>query len=162
VRLLALLGLFAPRRRAGLWLAGAAAATTALPWLAWRAAHDIGGRIALGDGLDPGFLADRADRLGAGTEGLLSGLLDPTEWLLLVPLAVVLALAGFARERRVAWLALPSLLAAGFAFLAWAYWADRDEIDYLVSTSAYRVVDPLVLTAAVAVPLLAERLLSRR
>jgi len=162
VLLLALLGFFAPRRRAGLWLAGAAATATALPWVAWRAVHDIGGRVALGDGLDPGFLADRAERLGPAFEGLLSHLLDPTEWLLLVPLAVMLALAGFARERRAAWLALPALLAAGFALLVWAYWADRDDIDYLVSTSAYRVVDPLVLTAVVATPLLAERLLSRR
>ena len=162
VLLLGLLGLFAPRRRAGFWLAGAAVAATALPWLAWRAAHDIGGRVALGDGLDPGFLADRVDRLHPGTVGLLSHLLNPTEWLLVVPLAVALATAGFARERRAAWLALPSLLAAGFAFLTWAYWADRDGIDYLVATSAYRVVDPLVLAAALAIPLLAERILSRR
>jgi len=160
VLLLALLALLAPRRRAGLWLAGAVVAATALPWLAWRAVHDIGGRVALGDGLDPGYLADHADRLGPGVEGLLSHLLDPTEWLLLVPLGVALAIAGFARGRRAAWLALPALLAVGFAFLAWAYWADRDEIDYLVATSAYRVVDPLVLTAALAIPLLAERLLS--
>jgi hypothetical protein len=162
VLVLVLLGLFAPSRRAGLWLAGVVAVASAVPWLAWRTAHDISGRIPLGEGLDPSFLADRVDRLGPGMEGLARGFLDPTEWLLLVPLAVVLALAGFVRERHRAWLGVPAILAAGFAFLAWAYWADRDAIDYLVSTSAYRVVEPFVLTAALAIPLLAERLLSKR
>jgi hypothetical protein len=156
------LGLFATRRRLGLWLAGAAAVVTAIPWLAWRGANDIGGRVALGDALDPGYLGDRAGRLGPGIRGLAAHLLDPSEWLLLVPIAVALSLAGFARERRAAWLALPALLTVGFAFLAWAYWADRDAIDYLVDTSAYRVVDPLLLTAALAVPLLGERLLAGR
>jgi hypothetical protein len=160
--LLALLGLFSRQRRVGLWLSGAAAAATAVPWLAWRAAHDVGGRVALGDGLHPAYLADRVDRLGPGAEGLLAHMLDPTEWLLLVPLAVALALTGFARERHPAWLALPILLSAGFVFLAWAYWADRDGIEFLVATSAYRIVDPIVLTAGLAIPLLAERLLAQR
>lgn len=158
---LVLLGLFAPSRRAGLWLAGLLVVVSALPWLAWRATYDIAGRIPLGDGLDPGFLAERVDRLGPSAEGLLRGFLDPTEWLILVPLAVVLAIAGFVRERHRAWLGLPTVLAAGFVFLAWAYWADRDEINFLVSTSAYRIVEPFVLTAALAIPLLAERLLSK-
>jgi hypothetical protein len=158
VLLLGVLGLFAPRRRVGLWLSGLAASAAAVPWLAWRAAHDVEGRVAFRDGLD----LDRADRLGPGVEGLLSHLFDPTEWLLIVPVALAIALVGFARERRAAWLALPALLSAGFLFLAWAYWADRDEIDFLVATSAYRVVDPLLLTAALAVPVLAERLLAER
>jgi hypothetical protein len=160
VLMLVLLGLWARRRRAALWLAGAVAVATALPWLAWRAAHGIEGRVPLREGLDPGFLADRVHRLAPGSTGLLEALLDPTQWLLLVPLAVALALAGFIRERRAAWLALPSLLAAGFAFLVWAYWADRDDVHYVVATSAYRIVDPLVVTAAVAIPLLVERTLS--
>lgn len=157
VLLLGLLGLHAPSRRWGLWLSGLAAAATALPWLIWQSVHDVERRIALGDGLD----TDRADRLGPAVEGLLSHMFDPTEWLLLVPIALALALLGFMRERRAAWLALVALLGAGFVLLAWAYWAARDEIEFLVATSAYRVVDPLVLTAALAIPLLAERLLGR-
>jgi hypothetical protein len=160
VLLIACLGLFSTRRRSGLWLAGAAAAVSALPWLAWRAVHAVEGRIPLADAFDPAYLGDRTDRLGPGLEGLAAHLFDPREWLLVVPVATALSIAGFARERRAAWLALPAMLAVGFLLLVWAYWADRDAIDYLVATSAYRLVDPLVLTAALAVPLLAERLLA--
>ena len=159
VLLLALLGLFAPRRRAGLWLAGAAVTISALPWLLWRLEHAIDARVPLGDALDPSFLADRTSRLSPALGGLVGHLVDPTEWLLLVPLALVLSLTGFARERRACWLAFPAALATVLALLAWGYWADRDDIDFLVATSAYRVVDPLLLTAALAIPLLAERIL---
>jgi hypothetical protein len=53
------------------------------------------------------------------------------------------------------------LVAAGFAFWIWAYWAETEELDYLLDTSSYRVVDTLVLTAWVFLPLLAEVILRR-
>jgi hypothetical protein len=43
-----------------------------------------------------------------------------------------------------------------------AYWIDRDEIGFVLATSAYRVVDPLVLSAAVLIPILAESFLQQR
>ena len=39
---------------------------------------------------------------------------------------------------------------------------DRDEIGYVLATSAYRVIDPVVLCAAVLIPLLAESFLQQR
>jgi hypothetical protein len=138
-----------------------AALATHVPWLAWRAANGIEGRVSLTAALSPGHLFDRTERLGPSAEALAGHLFDPTEWLVIVPLALALALAGALRERRAAWLAVPAALAAGFVFWLWAYWADRDEINFVLATSAYRVVDPLVLGAAVFVPLLAERLLAR-
>ena len=50
----------------------------------------------------------------------------------------------------------------GFVFLVWVYWSNPDEIDFLLATSAYRTIDPLVVTAAVILPLAAERLARAR
>jgi len=160
VSVLVPLGLARARLPALLAVVGAALATH-VPWLVWRAVNGIEGRVSLAAALSPGYLADRTERLGPGAQALATHLFDPTEWLLIVPLALALAVVGAFRERRAAWLVVPAALTAGFAFWLWAYWADRDEIDFVVSTSAYRVVDPLVLGAAVSVPLLAEHLLAR-
>jgi hypothetical protein len=142
-------------RRRGLALAGGAALVTGLPWLAWRAAHDVSSRVPLSDALDPGYLADRSDRVGASVEALARHLADPTEWLLIVPLLLVVAAA--ARK--------PAAIAAVGAVLAvilFAYWVDRDAIDFVLGTSAYRTVDTAVLLAGVLLPLAAEALLQQR
>jgi hypothetical protein len=52
--------------------------------------------------------------------------------------------------------------AALLAVVLFAYWIDRDEIDFVLATSAYRVIDPVVLCAAVLIPLLAESFLQQR
>jgi hypothetical protein len=145
-----------------LWGATAAALATFAPWLAWRAANGIEGRVPLSDALDAGYLADRTARIGPALEALARHLADPTEWLLVVPLAVGLSVAAAVRTRSTVWLAPALVVAAGLAFWTWAYWADGDEIDFLLATSSYRVIDALVLSAGLAVPLLAERLLTPR
>jgi len=151
---------FVPRaRRAGVAVVTGIAATAALPWLGWQLAHDVPSRSPLGDWIDASYLAERSERLGPTLEDVASGSLDPRSWLLLVPLAIVLAAIGFVRDRRLPWLAPIVGLVLGFVFLLWAYWANPDPIGFLLSTSAYRTVDPLVLTAAAAIPLLADRLL---
>ncbi len=144
---------------AGVAVVAGIAAAAALPWLGWQLAHDVPSRSPLGDWIDPSYLAERSERLGPTLEDVASGALDPRSWLLLVPLAIVLAAIGFVRDRRLAWLAPVVGLVLGFVFLLWAYWANPDAIGFLLSTSAYRTVDPLVLTAAAAIPLLADRLL---
>jgi hypothetical protein len=151
-----------PRRVAVLWGATAAALATFAPWLVWRAANGIEGRVPLSDAFDVGYLADRTARIGPATEALAHHLADPTEWVLVVPLAVVLSVAAAVRTRTTAWLAPALVVVAGFAFWTWAYWADGDEIRFLLATSSYRVIDALTLSAALAVPLLAERLLTPR
>lgn len=119
----------------------------ALPWLAWRWAHDVPSRAELD--------FTRVERVPDAARALLEHALDPTEWLVIVPLAAALALLA----RRPAALLVPAALAA---VIVTAYWIDRDEIGFVLATSAYRVVDPLVLSAAVLIPLLAESLLQQR
>jgi hypothetical protein len=128
-------------------LASLAALATALPWLAWRWTHDVPSRA----GLDFG----RFERVPPTLESVFGHLLDPTEWLVVVPLFVVLALV--ARRRRL--LLLPGAL---LLVVIVAYWIDRDEIQFVLRTSSYRVIDPVVLTAAVLLPLLAETFLQQR
>jgi hypothetical protein len=151
--------LLADGRRRPLALAGIAAFASAVPWLVWQRLHDVPARTPLGDALDPTYLADRTDRVWPSVEEVVSRALDPADWLLIVPLLIVTAAAAAVRTGRAE---PPGALAvvAGFAaFLVWAYWANRDELNFLLATSAYRVVDPLVLTAAVLVPLTVEPLL---
>jgi hypothetical protein len=150
--------IYARRRVPALIAVTAAAAATLVPWLVWRADHGIHDRLPLSDALDPTYLADRAGRIGPSASGVAERLLDPTNWLLLVPLAVALGLVGFVRERKAFWLAAPIVVGIGFVFWVWVYWASRDEVHFLVRTSAYRVVDALVLISALAVPLEAELL----
>jgi hypothetical protein len=128
-----------------LWLALALVAT--LPWLAWRWLHDVPSRAELD--------LTRVERVPDAARAVAEHLFDPTEWLVLVPLAIVLALV--ARKPKV-------LLAPGalLAVVLVAYWIDRDEIGYVLATSAYRVIDPVVLVAAVLIPLLAESFLQQR
>ena len=152
---------YAPARARRLAVAGLVSAATALPWLVWRAVHDVDARVPLTRALDPTYLADRADRVGPAARSLTRHVVDPTEWLLLVPLLLVVCAVGAWRHRRVLWLAPAAAVGALYVFLVWAYWADRDPISFVLATSAYRVVDPLVLSAAVLLPLAAERVLRR-
>jgi hypothetical protein len=131
-----------------LLLAWLAALATALPWLAWRWAHDVPSRAWSLD-------LDRLDRVPPTLGSVFGHLLDPTEWLVVVPLFVALALLA----RRPRFLLVPAALTL---VVVVAYWIDRDEIRYVLNTSAYRVIDPIVLTAAVLVPLLAEAFLQER
>ncbi len=148
-------------RVARLWAVAAAAFATFLPWLAWRAQHHIASRTGLGKALDPGYLSRRTDRLFPSVEALARELADPRNWLLLVPLTLAVALALALRQRRWVWLGAPATLAALFGFWVWAYWVDRDPIDYLLATSSYRVIDSIVLLAAVVLPVLSEGLARR-
>jgi hypothetical protein len=119
----------------------------ALPWLLWRWIEDVPSRAKLD--------FTRTDRLPDAVRAVSEHLFDPTEWLVLVPLVIVLALIA----RRPKALLVPAALVA---VLLVAYWIDRDEIGYVLATSAYRVIDPVVLSAAVLIPLLAESFLQQR
>ena len=127
-------------------LAGLALAA-ALPWLLWRWTHDVPSRADLD--------FSRVDRVPDAVCAVAEHVFDPTEWLVVVPLALVLAVA--ARQPKV--LLVPAALAA---VIVTAYWIDRDELGFVLATSAYRVVDPLVLCAAVLIPVLAESFLQQR
>jgi hypothetical protein len=128
-----------------LW--SALALLAALPWVAWRWLHEVPSRAELD--------LTRVERVPDAARVVAEHLFDPTEWLVLVPAAIVLAL--IARQPKV--LLAPGVL---LAVVLVAYWIDRDEIGYVLATSAYRVIDPVVLSAAVLIPLLAESFLQQR
>jgi hypothetical protein len=143
VAALVLVGTLFARRLAWTGLALLAA----LPWLLWRWIEDVPSRAKLD--------FTRTDRLPDAVRAVSEHLFDPTEWLVLVPAVIVLALLA----RRPKALLVPAALVA---VVLGAYWIDRDEIGYVLATSAYRVIDPIVLSAAVLIPLLAESFLQQR
>lgn len=152
----------ARRRLPAVWLVTGAAFLTYVPWLLWRSSHDVSSRVGLRRAFGVDSLADQAGRLGPSLRTVTRHLVDPTDWTVIVPLLLVLGILGLVRERRLVWLAPSALVAVGIAFWTWAYWSAEDNLDYLLATSSYRVIDPIVLAAAVLVPLEAERLLRSR
>ena len=130
-----------------------------LPWRIWIAAHDIGSDLPIADGLKPGFLADRSERVRPAVRAVNANLSDQAQWLHFVPVAVVVALACVA-ARAGARVALFYLVtgAAVWAALVWAYWISPYELDYHLRTSADRVVTGLVFVMVAAVLQLAGQL----
>jgi len=143
----------------GLLIASSAALLTTVPWFVWRLAHGIENQVAVTDALSPAYLADRTERLGPSIEAIGRHLALPQEWLALVPLVVGLGILGAVSSRRLTWLVPPFLLGAVFLFWIWAYWAETENLDYLLTTSSYRVADSLVLLAWVLLPVQGELLL---
>ena len=125
----------------------ALALLAAVPWLVWRWVHDVPSRADLD--------FSRVERVPDALRAVVEHAFDPTEWLVVVPLAIALAL--LTRQPKV--LLVPAAL---LVVVLAAYWIDRDDIDFVLATSAYRVVDPLVLSAAALVPLLAEAFFQQR
>jgi hypothetical protein len=147
-----------------LWLAVGAALLAATPWLVWRQVHGIRtlSDINLADATNPGYLLDRTDRVGPAAERLLFHITNPREWLVVVPLVVVLGAVAALRSRRLLWLAPAAGLVAGYAFWVWVNWADPLDLEYRLGTSSYRVIDGLVLAAGLALPVVAEGALASR
>jgi hypothetical protein len=139
----------------GIALATGLALLAAVPWWLWRSAHDVPASLSVRDAVDPGYLADRSERAAPAAQELLAQLLHP-HWLFVVPLLAILSVAAAVRLRDARALAPLAAVAALYAFWVWAYWAETENLDYLLTTSAYRVVDTAVLVAAVSVPILAE------
>jgi hypothetical protein len=143
-----------------LWGAAVAAVATGIPWYAWRAANDVSNVFSLRNALSPSYLRHHTDLLHGGLRTLGDHLTSVREWSLIVPLAIVLGLLGFARERRLAWLAPAAFLGFGYVFFVWISWADPEGAFRLVA-SAYRYVTPPIVLAGIFLPLLGERLLRR-
>jgi hypothetical protein len=144
-----------------LWVAAAAALVTALPWSIWRLVHGVESQVPLSDALGPRYLLERTERIRPSAETVARHLTTPREWLVIVPLLLALALLGALRHRQAFWLTPALLLGAVFGFWIWAYWAESESLEYLLSTSSYRIADSLVLLAWVLVPLQGELLLAR-
>jgi hypothetical protein len=137
----------------------AAAWATSVPWLVWKALHSVESEFSLRNGLDPGYLADRADRVWPSAHFVATSLVG-RDWPLIVPLFLALTILGVILERRPLWLVPAAAFGVCFAFWVWTYWAGSIPLDFWLQTSAYRVVDGLLLAVAVTIPLMAERLVN--
>jgi hypothetical protein len=132
---------------------------TLIPWLAWTRLHGVN-NAALGlRELDPVHLWHTRDRLEPALRAVTHQMLEPRQWFGAVPLLIGASIAVAVRERRLAWLGPPALVGVGLALLVWIYWAGSVELTFWLDTSAYRVVDSVMLATAVALPFVVERLL---
>ena len=155
--IVSLLGWRARRALVPLWATAVAAVATSAPWFAWRAAHGVSNVFSLRDALSPSYLGRHTDLLHSSLHVRGHHLTSVREWSLIVPLAVVLALAGFVRERNAAWLAPVAFLGLGYLLFTWVTWADPQGAFRLVA-SAYRYVTPPIVLAGIFLPVLGERL----
>jgi len=112
-----------------------------LPWRIWVAAHGIEGDMPVSQGLNPGFLLDRIERVRPTIEAMNAQLADQGRWLYLLPLAGVLVAASLVSGlgRRVAAFYLGSFLLIWAAFV-WSYWISPNDLFWHLSTSVDRVV----------------------
>jgi hypothetical protein len=127
-----------PLGRLGLGFLGVLVAVA--PWQIWIKAHDIKSSLPIGKGLDPGYLADRFDRVGPTLKALLP-MIESGGLTYVVPLAVTLAVLGVATRglRPVA----AFYLLAGLGTLAsvvWAFMITADSVEYQIATSGNRVI----------------------
>jgi hypothetical protein len=127
-------------------------AVATVPWRLWLASADIENQASL---QRAGDLGERLGRVPTATVRLLWEVVDPTAWLLLVPVAVVLGVVSLRRDRLdTAALLVGGVLTLSIAALVVAYWTSPFELGFHLDRSARRVVMGPVLLAAVLTPLL--------
>jgi hypothetical protein len=150
------LAVTAQRRQAkSLALACTASFAAVVPWWIYIAWHHVPrDDYRLSDLIRLPYVLDHADRGRAGLHALVQHLISVSDWSLLVPYALVaVALAFLAGSVR-----LPSyvvILSTGALLgMTLVYDISLRPIDWLIRTSAYRVVAPLVLASAAVAPLL--------
>jgi hypothetical protein len=143
------------RRRAALTAAvGLVGLMGVVPWRLWMAAHDVHQYHSIAHGLDPETLWSRLDRIPTAVWALLREMLDPSSWLLLVPVAVAAAvLAIAARERRASVLALGTALLIVCALTA-VYWLTELPFEFHVESAPRVVAAPVLLLASLTPVLL--------
>jgi hypothetical protein len=131
-----------------------------LPWRLWIATHDVrGGDIDAADALDPGLLADRADRVGPALDGIVDQLTDVDRWGTLAAATVALTALALSRAatRPIAAYYGASIVLVGGS-LTVAYWISNWEIHDHVAASADRVVQTAGFLGFAAVLHLAAQL----
>ena len=150
------------RRIVPVAVAAAVSFATLVPWLVWVAVHDVRGIFPTDiDTIVHGDLVGNVDRIPRALASLLGRSLDPTSWLVLVPLAVAAAVLAWrhARDRR-------GIVFAGvtvgfvYAGLLVVYWATPLDVEWHLRQSAWRVVSGPVLFLAALTPLLLQAALA--
>ena len=143
-------------RRAAPLAAGAVAlAVGLLPWRIWMHVHDVESQSSLGRVVDVSFLVDHAGRLPYSTAYVASRLLDPTAWLLLLPLAALALVLAWRNGARTSVVFTGLTFGLSLVGLLLAYWTTPFELHYHLATSARRVITGPVLFLAAVTPLLA-------
>jgi hypothetical protein len=143
------------RRPRELALLAVAPAAVLLPWKLWLARHDAplsSGDYDFARALDPGYLADRVDRLGFALREMAQIAFSVELWLLVLPLALAAALLAAPRRPALAALTL-GWPVAGFLGLAGVYWISPLPVDWYVDTSAPRILLSVIVISASLLPL---------
>jgi hypothetical protein len=142
-------------RRAALTAAvGLISLVGVVPWRLWMAAHDVHQYHSIAQGLHPETLWSRLDRIPTAMWALFREMLDPSSWLLLVPVAVAAAvLAVAARERRASALALGTAVVIVCALTA-IYWLTALPFEFHVESAPRVIVAPVLLLASLTPVLL--------
>jgi hypothetical protein len=133
-------------------LAGSLTVLAILPWRIWLATEGIKGDMPVSEGVNPGYLLDRTDRVWPAIHAIGHQLADQGRWLYLLPLAVLVLVASLLSGigRRVAGFYLVSLVLF-WAGLVWSYWISPYPIGWHLSTSAGRVISVLMFICLAAV-----------
>jgi hypothetical protein len=142
-------------RLRGTLLMGAAVALILLPWRAFVAAHHLKNpEYSLGDAVNPAYLYDHADRLGAALRSV-AGHAFSFDWGLLVPLGLAAIVLAFmtGRTRLALFASLWTLLS--FAGIILVFWISVVPVELTLRWAAYRTVASLVIGLAGLAPLLA-------
>jgi hypothetical protein len=132
----------------------------ALPWQIWLHVEHVAYTpdYSLRTLLHPRYLFDRLGRLGTALEQLPRIALSFDHWLLVLPLALLLAFLVIGTRSSLAVLLL-GVIGAGYLGLACVYWIGMLSVTWYMRTSASRVVASLVILAGALTPLVASELL---
>jgi hypothetical protein len=143
------------RRPRELALLAATPGAVLVPWKLWLARHDAplsSGDYDFGRVFDPGYLADRLDRLWFALREMAAIAFSVELWLLVLPLAIAAAVLAAPRRPALAALTL-GWPVAGFLGLAGVYWISPLPVEWYVDTSARRILLSVIVISASLLPL---------
>jgi hypothetical protein len=136
---------------------GAAAVVAGLaPWRIWLAMHDVANQASIGRVTDLGVLWGQVDRVPEAVGYLAWKAVDPTRWLLIVPLAAVGIFLTWRRTSVGAAIFAVAVGVVALCGLVLAYWTTPLDVEFHLATSARRVVTGPVLLWAALTPLLLD------
>jgi len=126
-----------------------------LPWKLWLVAHDLPASsqyYGFGD-LGPAHLIAARARLGTSIVQVAGYMLSPSRWLLVVPIAIVVA-AVIARRQPLLAMLVAAFVCVSSAGLVLIYWIGNIPLHYWLVTSGERTVMAIVITCGLLIPLL--------